>query len=243
MYEWVKDLYLEAIEDTQRSEKGFKRSMRKMLDKYPIGRYNDIFDSIKTVWIWSDLHIGHENILTKFVYRPFKDLEDMNESIFRATDFLTKEDTLLFVGDCWMRKGRKDFEEYLKTLPCRKILVVGNHDLTGAGNLRVDGFDEVYSAIVDDPTFILISHLPLTVSGWWTNIHGHTHEDPNNDDKHVSVCLEHLEYKPVPLYEVYNLCAEVLLGNVETPFITIDEINKERIKSIKTIGKVSTKIL
>ena len=116
------------------------------------------------MWIWSDLHLGHDNIIG-YANRPFRDAEEMDEELY-ANWYATVgvDDTLIFAGDVAMRDAVAAHTwQRIRTAPGKsKRLVFGNHDLTGAGTLRVDGFDDICSAAcIDGDPPLLITHMPL----------------------------------------------------------------------------------
>ena len=85
------------------------------------------------------------------------------------------EDTILILGDVtvhplWGRQLKR-----VRQAPGRKILVYGNHEITRAGSVDNDGFDEVYSTLyVDGDPPLLLTHVPLrVVPEGCVNVHGH----------------------------------------------------------------------
>ena len=99
----------------------------------------------------------------------------------------------------------------------RKHLVIGNHDLSG-GELRVGGFDDVWSVLVSGGTPPLIwTHYPLQeVPDGYVNIHSHEHGAPPRRSRHINVSVEQLEYEPVCLARVRRL-AQVLVAGLHPP--------------------------
>ena len=113
-----------------------------------------------------------------------------DEHIVLMKKFVHRNDTLVHLGDV----GNM---EYLKNLPCRKVLITGNHD-RGASYYR-SVFDEVY----DGPLFIsdkiLLSHEPILGLPWCMNIHGHDHSGVHIDDMHINLASNVCGYKPLNL--------------------------------------------
>lgn len=77
----------------------------------------------------SDSHIGHANILTLGVGRPFRDLAHMHSILLmRAWEVVGPEDELYHLGDAAMG----EFDASLKILAAypgrKKYLIPGNHD-------------------------------------------------------------------------------------------------------------------
>jgi len=88
-------------------------------------------------WFTADYHLGHENII-KYCNRPFKDVNDMNETIIRNHNEKVKEDDIVFfIGDFCFRNspGGKKGEgvlhkatHYINQLNGHIVFIKGNHD-------------------------------------------------------------------------------------------------------------------
>lgn len=102
------------------------------------------------VLVWSDLRLGHTNIID-YQSRPFFDTDDMNAELWRAFErVLSPASVLVLVGDVAMGDalGHGTWERIRRSPARHKHLVIGNHDLTGLGELRAEGFDDVWSVMV-----------------------------------------------------------------------------------------------
>ena len=99
------------------------------------------------------------------------------------------------VGDVAMGRGLSDDTwEKVRAAPGRtKVLVVGNHDVTGQGLLRVVGFHRVKAVLYSagDPPLIW-THAPLpNVPAGHVNVHGHQHAALKPaDSPHINVSVE-----------------------------------------------------
>ena len=71
-------------------------------------------------------------------------------------------------------------------------------------------FDEVYGGPLMISEKLILSHEPVDVP-WAFNIHGHAHGASVNDDHHLNLCAEKLDYTPVNLNRLFKngLCANV----------------------------------
>ena len=168
-------------------------------------------------WVWSDLHLGHENII-RYTHRPFTDAEAMDDALYREWEATVGEgDALIFVGDIAMRGavGEHTWERIRNGRGAAKYLVVGNHDLTGGGKLRVGGFDQTGSAmLVDGDPPLAFTHIPLkSVPEGCVNVHGHTHDEPPRPTPHINVSVEQLDYRPVALDRIRALAKEIVAGH------------------------------
>ena len=92
------------------------------------------------IYFTSDLHFGHQSVLTKFEHRPFKNVEEMNEELIRRWNNKVQKGDLVYVLGDMFWKGDCDFvQDTLKRLNGQIILIKGNHDrwLHNAGNKKL----------------------------------------------------------------------------------------------------------
>lgn len=167
------------------------------------------------VFVTSDTHFGHSNILTfkKTDGLPlregFKDIKDHDlELIKRWNSVVSKDDKIYHLGDV----GFKNFpylKEIFDQLNGTKVLIKGNHD-----NFKISQYMQIFKDV--RATHVLngyvLSHVPvhpMCLDRWKGNIHGHTHEhnvesSPHHKDKrYINVCVEHTNYTPI---EFTKLC-------------------------------------
>lgn len=147
------------------------------------------------VWMTSDLHIGHANII-RHCDRPFESVGGMNEHLVTQLSKVPDAEWLLIVGDLAM--GPHDVAmQWIRRLPGKKVLVLGNHDLTRNGECR---YVDERNAADDGPVFeaivpflawqgcggqcgqrhleVFVSHYPVIVPHSMprlVNYHGHLH--------------------------------------------------------------------
>lgn len=162
----------------------------------------------RKVWMWSDLHFWHKNII-EFSERPYDDLEQMHEHLLlNHNELVGPDDIVIWGGDVGF-KGTTILNEMLAEYNGYKILIVGNHDFNGK-KLRKLAFDEthlVYAIEVPDQgVSMLFTHYPMyNIPKPWVNIHGHLHAFPNpvsNHPRHLNINCEIQGYKPVALEQV-----------------------------------------
>ena len=182
-----------------------------------------------STWVWSDLHLGHENII-RYTNRPFRDVEEMNARLYANWDDAVREDDILiFVGDVAMRTALCDATwQRIREGPGRaKILVVGNHDLTGSGSLRVDGFDDICSVLcIGGDVPLVFTHMPLAaVPDGCANVHGHTHNAAPARSPHINVSVEQLAYRPVQLDRIEALAKRLIAGHYPEGVTTMERID------------------
>jgi len=179
----------------------------------------------RDIWLISDTHFGHANIL-KFTDNDgnlirgdrFSSIEEMNETMVENWNKTVKPGDLVYhLGDVFMGP-KEDFLKLWKWLPGSKRLVLGNHD-----DAKFFIKNELVTKVVVWREFhehgLLLSHIPLDPSGLMRyrhaapvndhkgqrmlkNVHGHIHQNPSPTDHHFCVCVEHIDYTPIHIEEV-----------------------------------------
>ena len=182
--------------------------------------------------MWSDLHLGHENII-RFCNRPFRDAGHMDNALLdrwaRTVDWSAKNDAIVVCGDIAMKRGMTEANfDRIRAMPGRKVLVPGNHDIGGTGELRVKGFDEICALLCaeGDPQLVF-THVPLeadTIPPGWVNVHGHLHHALPTDTPHINVSVEQLDYAPVLLSRIRVLAAALARGEYPEGRTTLERI-------------------
>lgn len=172
---------------------------------------------MSNVYVISDLHLGHENIL-KFAgkYRSWANTVEEHDwaLISRIRSVCrSKRDVLYVLGDVAMQVGRL---ELLNEIPARKILVRGNHDTFQDGVYR-KYFDSIQGIV----------HKRYNSQGYWfshapihpvelrgrRNVHGHVHANSIlqrvqanigclADPRYINVCVENCDGYPINIAEL-----------------------------------------
>ena len=152
------------------------------------------------VYIISDLHLGHTNVL-KFSNRPHDTVEEMFESIkAQWNSVVTKRDIVWILGDvAWSQEWALRVRE----LNGRKRLVMGNHD-NRIGYSTLGVFDKVCGAVRYKRC--ILTHIPIHPTEfyrWRYNIHGHMHNGCIEDDRYINVNVDYTrEYVPLLFNDV-----------------------------------------
>jgi calcineurin-like phosphoesterase family protein len=117
-------------------------------------------------------------------------------------------------GDIVYSGDRQQHEKWVKGLPGRKYLLLGNHDRHSVSWYEEAGFTvlgkkPLYWHRPDNGRLICFSHAPEAenVRGWTLNVHGHVHRNPyEGGTKRIedrrNVCVEVTDYAPVRLRDV-----------------------------------------
>ena len=137
------------------------------------------------VWMTSDLHFGHENIIT-YSDRPHRNARDMNEALVQQLSKVGNE-LVIFAGDMFMG-DQENAIELIRRIPGRKILVAGNHDFSRDGKCVFRNAD-LFEAVVpflfwktQQGQEVLVTHYPAAIPDSMKrlnrllNYHGHLHQ-------------------------------------------------------------------
>ena len=104
----------------------------------------------------------------------------------------------------------------IQAMPWRKYLVPGNHDFTGEGKLRLEGFEDICALLyADGDPKLIFTQVPLPeeeLPAGWVNVQGHMHAAPPTRTRHINVSVEQLDYAPIELSRI-RLLAGALAGN------------------------------
>lgn len=156
------------------------------------------------VFIISDTHFGHENII-RYCNRPFTSVEEMDQiMIKRWNETVSNNDIIIHLGDVSFY-GKDKTREIIQKLNGRKILIMGNHDNYSEQFYRDAGFHTVSRFPIIYDNFYMLSHAPLQLSETtpYANFYGHVHNDEKYQDTATTKCVsvERTGYRPVLLFE------------------------------------------
>ncbi len=160
-------------------------------------------------WIWSDLHLHHKNII-RYCNRPFQSVEAMNEALLAAwKETVGEADTIICGGDIALAGAlKRERLARVRAMPGRKLLVRGNHDFGKNGRPADTGSDATWMALVitGNPR-LLVTHIAMNeVPDGTVNLYGHVHNnEPLREGPYVNICVEHTQYRPLPLDAVRRL--------------------------------------
>lgn len=170
-----------------------------------------------TQYVISDHHFEHDNI-RDYANRPFDSIEEMHREMYdRWCNEVSRDDVVLYGGDIAMDSGDAA-ANLVAGLPGNVLYVKGNHDdsLTASDV----PFPMVEHTIVQHDGYrFWYTHRPEDVPETWTEwvLHGHTHDDDPFIDygkNRVNVCVEAVEYRPVPLPQITKALDSMGNGDV-----------------------------
>ena len=129
-------------------------------------------------WFTADQHFNHENIITKFVFRKFRNSTDMNAELIKRHNSRVKAgDTVYHLGDFKMTNNGPNTHELLGKLNGRHVIIRGNHDKNnGTSTCLHYGIIELYGQRV------ILAHRPeeaeilMAVMSIKLGFCGHVHE-------------------------------------------------------------------
>jgi calcineurin-like phosphoesterase family protein len=154
------------------------------------------------VYIWSDLHLGHGNVI-RYCDRPFAGVTEMNTALLHAWKATVKYgDTIINLGDVSLKLGKEYLATVIHRLPGYKILIMGNHDWKKPVRWWMDvGFNEVYPHPVVYEGKYILSHAVVDIfkGSGFINFHGHIHNLESGISNCINVSVEKTGYKPVLL--------------------------------------------
>ena len=171
------------------------------------------------LWFTSDTHFGHANIL-HFSNRPFKDVQEMDETIISRWNETVPEDGIIFhLGD-FCHGGSSEWNNLTHRLNGRKFLILGNHDM----KYYRQGFLGMFEYVSQQMTIrvggqtIILNHNPFLAYGGsyrdvW-QLFGHVHSGPNSNTgldyprlqylfpRQYDVGVDNNDFRPVSFCEI-----------------------------------------
>lgn len=185
---------------------------------------------MRDIWVISDTHFRHANILKfadsntgKLVRGDrFANVDEMDEHMIERWNAVVKPGDIVYhLGDVVMGgvEGQEWFKSNWPRLNGSKRLIVGNHD--DIKFLSCGGFFKKVSMWRMFTEFgLLLSHVPLQINSLYRygskddfespiiepelmlNVHGHIHQNPSPEGPYRCVCVEHTDYTPVNIEEL-----------------------------------------
>lgn len=153
------------------------------------------------IYIVSDTHFGHENIIG-YCNRPFINAKEMDwEMVKRWNEVVKPQDHVWHLGDVYMGGTREYINFVLGSLNGKKRLILGNHD-NGQDQILQRHFEKIVAWRDFKEYGILLTHMPLhpeSIIKDRVNVHGHIHNRQIGDKKYRCVCVEHTNYAPIPI--------------------------------------------
>lgn len=204
-----------------RSEALSRNYLRKTLDAYRKKEEIEAVPDNQTgsqsqVWLISDTHFGHSNIIG-YCARPFSDVREMNSILihnWNAT--VDKRDTVYFLGDIHFGYGSGSKDYWLSKLSGNIVYIRGNHDKEKQNTKPYEKLE--YKGhrflLVHDP-----DELPFRWDDWI--IHGDKHNNNleaypfvNWEKKTINVCAEVIKYRPINFDKIIEIIKNEKKNNI-----------------------------
>jgi calcineurin-like phosphoesterase family protein len=204
-------------------------------------------EEAKNVWLYSDPHFGHNNII-KYCNRPFKTTEEMNETLLNNyKNVITDSSLVYFLGD--MSFGRQERKEQTPKWWCEQLpgtivsYIKGSHD-HGIRPTMLKLPKNVQKIVTEDDIQVEgikfhLQHEPYFHNGErefdWL-IHGHVHEAKpmwNVSSNSINVSVEATNYAPVLLYNIVmniKMLDKVMYGVVSTSLVISEVFGRREAK-------------
>jgi len=173
------------------------------------------------IFFTSDTHFNHSNII-HFCNRPFRDVEEMNETIICNWNNVVSPDDIVFhLGDFCLG-GAAEWTSILDRLNGHIYLILGNHDLKNIRQGFISRFEHVsmQMRIMVDKQPVYLNHYPfLCFDGGYKDVwqlFGHVHTRPNNTGidaprlQHLyptqyDVGVDNNNFTPIPFEQVRTI--------------------------------------
>lgn len=133
--------------------------------------------------------------------RKFDNVNQMDDCMLtRWNENIKPGDRVYHLGDFGMNSSFNS--TLLPKLHGSKRLILGNHDMI-KGDL-INHFKKITMWRVFREHDFICSHVPLREDNMMTtfNLHGHIHQNPSPSIRHMNMCVEHWDYRPVHLDEI-----------------------------------------
>lgn len=168
----------------------------------------------RNIWVISDTHFGHRNII-KYCDRPYPGPTEMDWDIVEKWNSMVKpQDKIYHLGDVYMGCSNGYADNILSHLNGHKRLILGNHD-DGRDKLLQRYFEKISVWRMFPEFGLLLTHVPVHESALFRgatgnektpkkllNVHGHIHNNPSPTSDHRNVSVEQINYTPINIEEL-----------------------------------------
>ena len=162
------------------------------------------------IFLISDLHMKHNNLILRGVRSRFKDCEE-HDSFIKTNwnNAVSKEDLVYILGDCFWDRKYEIFNE----LNGQKIVIKGNHDskenLQRAKSSNYIANWHYYKGFMHNNDYVFLIHFPML--SWDRAFHGsyhfygHVHGSLQyTKGRSMDVSVDAINYTPILLDDAIN---------------------------------------
>lgn len=161
------------------------------------------------IYFTSDFHFGHE-IIIELERISFPNINTHDNAIMDILEQLSSSDVLYFLGDLgW---PDEEITKRLKSLACKKYMIIGNHDKYKVESYETNYGFKVYKYPIWISKRVVLSHYPIPVEEGVVNIHGHLHNSILDMENYVNANIHMQQYKLVNEKQI-----DILLSRLKKP--------------------------
>ena len=163
------------------------------------------------VWVTSDTHFSHKNII-QYANRPFSSIEEMDNALVQSwNEHIAPDDIVIFCGDfcfCRTAAAKEKTIFWASQLNGSKLIVKGNHDYKKIRYTEC-GFKAEFYQLFNFGRF-LFCHRPDQLNEWHKDydfvFYGHTHQNYPLEtyDNCINVCLDANDLKPIDITDFFT---------------------------------------
>jgi len=211
------------IANNSQNNPAWQNTLRLYRHRVGFERLDPRFSDPGDIFLISDLHLGHANII-RYCARPFffPDIREMDHVLIKNWNYtISPANRVYYLGDLIYGRGGASAEFYRNKLRGRITFIQGNHDIRKPGGppQTILEHSGLRFCLVHDP-----ADAPEGFEGWV--IHGHHHNNNlrwypfiNFECRRINVSAEVLGYVPVTLDHICSLILERLSGTDRTPIL------------------------
>lgn len=173
-----------------------------------------------TIWLISDTHFFHANILTftnegRLIRPGFASVEEMNERMVENWNRVVRPgDHVYHLGDVAMRVSSTEAGAMVRRLNGIKRLVRGNHDKYQTTQYLKMGFKEIHGLRLLADLWLTHAPIhPMSLGRARGNVHGHIHERSSPPGPYLNVSVEAINYTPISVEDARARVGEAGLDN------------------------------
>ena len=162
----------------------------------------------------ADQHYEHSNIiLPNYCDRPFKNIEEMNESIIdRHNEVVKPGDTVVNAGDfCWFKRyyaqnSNDDAISYINRLNGQQIFLKGDHDKWMSAPFR-----DIWSKRIGED-FIVVCHYAMHTwarshyNSW--HLYAHSHKELDLPGKRINISVDSTDFYPLSFEQIKEIMSK-----------------------------------
>lgn len=154
-------------------------------------------------FITSDIHFSHANII-KYCDRPFTNVDKMDKALINNWNSVVGPQDLVYnLGDLSFRRSKhlEWYQNTLRKLNGRHILILGNHDYLKPFQYIACGIESVHTSLIIGD--VLLAHDPAIATAMPKDMMmfcGHVHDTfkkLNSPKKILNVGVDIWNYKPI----------------------------------------------